>query len=67
MDYSTLGFVQFMTPTLVFLLGVFVFREEVRTTQIVCFAFIWSAIVLFSLDLLRRRKRTRAGVRPKAA
>ena len=67
MDYSTLGFVQFVTPTLVFLLGVFVFREEVRTTQIVCFAFIWSAIVLFSLDLLRRRKRTRAGVRPKAA
>ncbi|MBT0669925.1 EamA family transporter RarD [Novosphingobium profundi] len=57
MDYSTLGFVQFVTPTIVFLLGVFVFHEEVRLTQIACFAFIWCAIGLFTLDLLRRRKR----------
>lgn len=60
MDYSTLGFVQFVTPTIVFLLGVFVFREEVRSTQIVCFGFIWSAIALFVLDLLHRRRRVRS-------
>ncbi len=56
MDYSTLGFVQFLTPTMVFALGVFAFHEEVHAPQIVCFALIWSAIALFSLDLLRRRR-----------
>ncbi|MCJ2184676.1 EamA family transporter RarD [Novosphingobium sp. 1949] len=59
MDYSTLGFVQFLTPTMVFALGVFVFHEPVRTTQLVCFAFLWSAVALFSFDLLRRKAASR--------
>lgn len=57
MDYSTLGFIQFVTPTMVFLLGLFVFHEPVKATQLACFAFIWSAIALFTLDLLRRRSK----------
>ncbi|MGE3690185.1 MAG: EamA family transporter RarD [Novosphingobium sp.] len=55
MDYSALGFVQFLSPTLAFLLGLFVFREELRPVQLVSFATIWTAIALFSWDLWRRR------------
>lgn len=59
MSYSALGFVQYLAPTIVFLLGVFVFGEPLRTVQLVCFLFIWTAIVLFSWDLWSRRKSKR--------
>ncbi|MET0373366.1 MAG: EamA family transporter RarD [Rhizorhabdus sp.] len=55
MDYSTLGFVQFLAPTIVFILGLTVFGEQLRPAQLGCFVLIWAAIVLFSWDLLRRR------------
>ena len=55
MDYSTLGFTQFLAPTIVFVLGLTVFGEELRPAQLACFALIWSAIALFSWDLLARR------------
>lgn len=58
MDYSTLGFTQFLAPTIVFILGLTVFGEELHLAQLVCFALIWSAIALFSWDLLKRRERS---------
>jgi chloramphenicol-sensitive protein RarD len=59
MDYSTLGFVQFIAPTLVFALGLFVFREPLREVQLTCFVLIWSAVALFVWDLLSRRRQLR--------
>jgi chloramphenicol-sensitive protein RarD len=59
MDYSALGFVQFMSPTIVFLLGLFVFGEPLRPIQLACFVLIWSAIALFVWDLLARRRASR--------
>ena len=60
MDYSTLGFVQFLSPTLAFLLGLFVFHEALRPVQLACFMLIWAAIAIFVWDLFaRRRKPTR--------
>jgi chloramphenicol-sensitive protein RarD len=57
MDYSTLGFVQFLAPTIVFLLGLLVFREPLREVQLACFIAIWAAIAIFSWDLWVRRTR----------
>lgn len=57
MDYSTLGFVQYLSPTLAFLLGLFVFHEPLRHAQLVCFITIWAAIAVFSWDLWARRSR----------
>ena len=59
MDYSTLGFVQFMSPTLVFFLGLFVFGEPLRPVQLACFVLIWAAIALFVWDLLARQRANR--------
>lgn len=59
MTYSALGFVQFLAPTMVFLFGLFVFHEELKIAQMICFSLIWAAIALFCADILRRsRKRT---------
>lgn len=56
MDYSTMGFLQFLAPTIVFLLGLFVFHEPLRPVQLASFIAIWCAIALFVWDLFARRK-----------
>lgn len=55
MDYSALGFVQFLSPTIVFVLGLLVFHEPLRQVQLACFMAIWAAIALFIWDLWVRR------------
>jgi chloramphenicol-sensitive protein RarD len=57
LDFAVLGFIQFVTPTGLFLLGIFVFGEPLRPIQLVCFVFIWTAIAVFCWDILSRRKR----------
>jgi chloramphenicol-sensitive protein RarD len=56
MDYSALGFVQFLAPTIVFVLGIFVFGEPLRPAQVACFVLIWAAIAVFIGDLVVRRR-----------
>ncbi|AKM07430.1 membrane protein [Pelagerythrobacter marensis] len=56
MDYSTLGFLQFLAPTIVFILGLTVFDQPLQTVQIACFVLIWTAIAVFVWDILARRK-----------
>lgn len=58
MSYSALGFVQFLSPTLVFLLGLFVFHEPLHPVQLASFVMIWAAIAVFCLDLLIRQRAT---------
>lgn len=57
LDLSTLGFVQFMSPTIAFITGIFVFNEPLKPVQLACFVVIWVAIAVFCWDLLARRGR----------
>ena len=50
LPYSTLGFLQYIAPTLQFLLAVLAFGERMTTAHAICFAAIWIALVLFTLD-----------------
>ena len=56
MDYSTLGMVQFVAPTMVFLIGLFVFGEPLHPVQLACFVLIWCAIAVFVWDVLAQRR-----------
>ncbi len=56
MSYSTLGFVQFLSPTLVFLLGLLVYHEPLRPVQLASFVVIWVAIAVFCWDLVSRHR-----------
>ncbi len=49
---STIGLMQFMVPTMLFLLSVFVFGEEMRTEQLYAFIMIWIALVLYAWSIL---------------
>jgi chloramphenicol-sensitive protein RarD len=48
---STLGFIQFVAPTLTFLTGVFVFRESFPPHHFIVFGFIWTAAILYIISL----------------
>lgn len=60
MDYSTIGFIQYLAPSIVFILGLTVYDQELKLAQAICFAFIWSAIALFVWDLWQKRRRAAA-------
>jgi chloramphenicol-sensitive protein RarD len=50
---STLGFLQFINPTLLFFLGVFAFGEEFSPRKLWAFVCIWAAVGLYCLSLTR--------------
>jgi len=60
MPYSTLGFIQYLAPTLVFLQGLFIFGQQLRTVQLGSFLLIWTAIVIFVADLWWRNRKAKA-------
>jgi len=52
---SVLGLLQYVTPTMQFMLGVWLFHESFTAERLVGFALIWIALVLFALEGLLRR------------
>ena len=56
MDYSTLGFIQYLSPTIVFFLGLFVFEQPLAPAKLASFVLIWIAVGVFVWDLLAKRR-----------
>ncbi|MBP5759125.1 MAG: EamA family transporter RarD [Bacteroidales bacterium] len=54
---STMGFIQYLSPSLQLLLGVMVFGEPFTTSHVVCFSCIWLGLILFSADSVIRSRR----------
>jgi chloramphenicol-sensitive protein RarD len=54
---SVLGLLQYLAPTLQFLLGVWVFHEAFSRERLVGFAVIWAALVLYAAEGLIHAKR----------
>lgn len=57
----TLSLMQYIVPTGVFLIAVFIFREPFTATDLLAFGFIWAGLVLYSLSQIRLERRVRAG------
>ncbi|GAB4384846.1 MAG: EamA family transporter RarD [Elainellaceae cyanobacterium] len=57
---STLGFFQYLAPTLQLLLGVFLYHEPFTPTHLITFGLIWLALLIYSVTSLlhQRSKRT---------
>ena len=64
---TTLGLLQYVAPTLQFLLGITVAGEPMSVSRWVGFAVIWAALVLFSVDSVRSRRQSRLVVEASAA
>jgi len=59
MSYAALGFVQYMAPTIQFLLSLFIFNEPLKPVQLACFLLIWVSIAVFSFDMWRKMRADR--------
>jgi chloramphenicol-sensitive protein RarD len=53
---STIGLLQYITPTMMFIIGVFINNEEMAPAKFLGFAFIWSALAFLSRDLLKSNR-----------
>lgn len=52
LPYATLGFMQYLTPTLVLIQAVFLFGETLDAQRLYAFIFIWVALLIYSIDSL---------------
>ncbi len=53
---TTLGFLQYVSPSITFLLGLFVYGEPLSAAKVSAFGLIWGALILYTLDGLRRSR-----------
>ncbi|WP_440801879.1 EamA family transporter RarD [Pseudomonas syringae] len=51
LPFTTLGFLQYIAPTLVLLLAVLLYGEHLTTSTIITFAFIWTGLAIYSVDI----------------
>jgi chloramphenicol-sensitive protein RarD len=54
---STIGIMQYIAPTIVFLLAIFVFHEPFSAVKAVAFALIWAALAVYSWSMLAAARR----------
>lgn len=57
---STIGIMQYIAPTMIFIIAVFVFNEPFGTAKLVAFVFIWLALFIYSGSMLRSVRARRA-------
>ena len=63
LQYTTLGFFQYIGPSLMFILAVVFYGELFDAERVVTFACIWSALAIFSWDSYHQsRKRKKAAI-----
>lgn len=54
---STLGFIQYLGPSLMFLLAVWLYDEPFTQDKVITFALIWCSLVIYSWDGIKQRKK----------
>ncbi len=62
--FSTIGIMQYMAPTMVFLIAVFVFREPFSLWKMIAFALIWTALAIYTWSIVSARSTANGQPRP---
>ena len=57
---STMGLLQYLTPSIQFFLGIFLMNEHMSPVLLTGFLIVWAALALFTFDSLRSGQRTRS-------
>ncbi len=55
---SVVGIIQYLAPTLQFILAIVLFKEEFTKVHAITFGFIWAGIALFTFDNLNKLRKT---------
>lgn len=61
-EFSTIGFMQYIAPTITLYLGIFVFQEQFTRAHLLSFSFIWVALLIYSFSLTSHLKKRRADI-----
>lgn len=56
-NLSLLEILQYIYPTLIFLIGAFIYNEPLNEAKIVGFIFIWIALIIYSIEGINKKKR----------
>ena len=56
---TTLGLLQYLSPSILFVMSVLLFKEPLQLPRLVGFAMIWGALVVYSLEGLVNNRRVR--------
>jgi chloramphenicol-sensitive protein RarD len=51
---TTVGFLQYLSPTCSFLLGVFIYHEPFGRAHLITFSLIWIALAVFTAEAITR-------------
>jgi chloramphenicol-sensitive protein RarD len=53
---KVMGFLQYISPTMTMILGIFVYKETFNTAYLISFCFIWLGLIIFSTTSLRNSR-----------
>ena len=56
---STIGMLQYIAPTMIFLTAVFIFGEPFGAAERIAFPMIWAALVIYSISMLQQAREAR--------
>lgn len=54
---STMGILQYIAPTMIFLIAIFLFGEEIDRGRMIAFPLIWAGLVVYSVPMVRQLRR----------
>lgn len=60
---TVMGIMQYIAPTISFLIGVFVYKEAFTTTKLIGFSIVWIALIIFWLEGVLARRAQRNAVK----
>jgi chloramphenicol-sensitive protein RarD len=63
LDYSTVGILQYIAPTMIFVTAVFLFGEPFSSWDLAAFALIWLAVAIYVWSMLHERRARRQAER----
>jgi len=59
---ATMGILQYITPSMLFLLGIFLYHETFSTARAIGFCLVWAALLIFWIDTFLTHRAKRAQV-----
>ncbi|KKO45027.1 chloramphenical resistance permease RarD [Arsukibacterium ikkense] len=59
LQLSTMGFFQYIGPSLMFVFGVWLYQEPLQPASLITFGFIWLALLIYSMDAWRHIREQR--------
>ncbi len=54
---STAGILQYIAPSLIFIIAIFVFDEKLDHSRMIAFPMIWLALVIYSVSMFREMRK----------